>query len=105
MKQLPIPRDLELHSEFIRDIIRQAVQESKVATPSEIDLVKPVSKQFGGAELVGVFLSVSGGATAWLTSKWLDEYLWPILRQHTDRPSHRIIEFLSKHATGTKKTE
>ena len=95
MEGISIPQDLQPHADFICDSIRQAIADSNVAVVDDVKVVRPTAKQFGVGEVALVMLLIGGKSAGWFTKKWLDEYLWPILKKQVDRPSRQILELLS----------
>ena len=104
MKTIALPEDLNGEGEFIRDILRQAVESSRVAKAKDIILVIP-DKQFGGGEVVPILLLLGSNASVWLTRKWLDEVLWPIIKTKIDKPTRRIVEDLARHIITSEKDD
>ena len=103
MQAISIPPDLQPHADFICDIFHEALADSEVGTADEVRVLRPAAKQFGVGEVTMVMLLIGGSSVSWFTKKWLDEYVWPVLKKHVDKPSRQIMDFLSVYVTRSVK--
>jgi len=95
---IPIPSDLHDQADAVCDAIREAVGQSGVASRDDVRVIAPSEKGFYSGDSVTVLLYLGTTAGAWFTSKWLDTYLWPQIKERIDGPSERILAFLMLHA-------
>lgn len=90
-----IPEDVNRNEvEIVVDIYRRAISERIPNNPKkEVEIVE--SGIHGAIDTVSgfSFLLLTVPAS-WLASKWIDEFLWPPIKERIDRPSKAFVEWI-----------
>jgi len=94
-----VPSELATQGETIVELLREAAE----AQGKEVDLYLLTPKSTKGFEPVTMSAAVLliGSTTAvWLTSKWVDTYLWPLVQKRIDKPSREFVDWLDSVLPG-----
>ena len=89
-----VPADMVAEAAAVVKLLKEAA--SAQGLEEQVYLLQPKSKGFGPGELATTVLYVGGGTLGWLTGKWLDTYLWPLVQQRIDGPSKRFVRWLDE---------
>jgi hypothetical protein len=94
-KILVIPKSFPLPSEVLLACVRDAITASGIKDGTAT-LAQPKTRNIGPSveTLTTVMLIIGGGAGAWFTKKWADEYLWPRLKRNIDQPSKDLLDWM-----------
>lgn len=92
---ISIPSHFQAHADVLSQSLQTALKESG-AGADEIMVVRPEVKNLtlGGVDVV--LLYIGSGAVTWLTKKWLDTYVWPIIKEKIDKDSLALMEWLRR---------
>jgi hypothetical protein len=90
-----IPNNVNRDAEAVVDAIRQALLESGLDDPVEVQIIKPKVKSFGVGDVPQIFLLLSLSPIAWFTKNWIDDYLWPIIKEKIDKPSIELVNWIN----------
>jgi len=84
-----------LIDEDIVNEVRVAAELIQEATGQEASVIDAAGQEFmPGPEAADALLYISGSALGWLSKKWIEEYVWPVLRERMDNPSRKVINWL-----------
>jgi hypothetical protein len=79
--------------------VAEALRMSTASRPEsegKVELVEIRALGIQGPGAADILLIVSGLAGAWFTKKWVDEYVWPLVKRRIDRPSKILTEWLER---------
>jgi hypothetical protein len=86
----------------LADALQEAVPASGSSLKGNVELIEVRARGVvEGPGTMEMLLLLSGGAGAWFTKKWADEYLWPIIKRKLDRPSKALTEWLGSIVTSS----
>jgi len=94
-----VPSEIADEAESMVDLLREAAKNQG----KEADLYLLTSKSAIGFEPVsmsGAVLMISSTTATWLTKKWVDTYLWPLVQSRIDKPSRKFLDWLSSKLPG-----
>ena len=95
---LLIPEEFRSEADEIVEVLHSAAQRSSVADLEEIRLLKPVSRTLLPDKAADLFITLGTSAAVWLTTKWLDEYVWPVVSRRLEKKAERIMKWLKDEA-------
>ena len=96
-QSLVVPPEMAAEAEAVVKLLNDAAQAQGLT--GDVYLLRPKSKDFGPEELQTLktlVIAYSGATAGWLTKKWIDEYLWPVIKDKIDRPSMRFVNWLKE---------
>lgn len=90
-----IPEDIRPNVlEIIETIKKVANEEGKDS--DEIKVISPSVKGFNEEEVIKAFILIGGSTLTWLTDKWLETYIWPIVKKKIDPKSKKAVKWLTQ---------
>jgi hypothetical protein len=90
-----IPSDVLGDADTLVNALRMAHSDSGLGDSGDIRIIRPQVEAFGVTEVAQAFLCLSTGAVGWLTTKWIDDYLWPRIKEKIDKPSVALVNWIS----------
>jgi len=90
-----VPTEMVDEAEAVVKLLKEAVKSQ--GRDDRVYLLQPKSMGFGPEELRTMVLVFNGTMVTWLTKKWIDAYLWPLVQERIDAPSRRFIDWLKQH--------
>jgi len=91
-----IPKSLNEISELLEECFYEAVQKSQVGKADQIKFVKYESKNLSINDIGGASIIMASSVIIWFSKKWIDTYLWPIVKDKIDEPSKDIQKFIEQ---------
>jgi hypothetical protein len=90
-----VPAALLPEMEIFAAALQSAAKRDRGTSDSDVKLIRTDTKPLGPGELETVVFFVSAALSAWLTKKWLDTYVWPIVQKQIDKPSRQLVDFVA----------
>lgn len=91
-----VPEELHQDIDLVIDLFREALQKSGAGDPDEIKIIKPQMGSLGDGIVEQMFINFGVGSMGWLTMKWVDDYVWPLIKDKIDKPSKELLDRIKK---------
>lgn len=91
-KSFRVPAEMSEEADVFVKLVKETAKSKGLE--DDIYVLRPKTKGFGMAELSDVVIHWGGATAVWLTKKWIDTYLWPLVESRLDVPSKKFLNWL-----------
>ncbi len=89
-----VPNEVGDVGDVLLEAFRSSLSDSKADSQDAVEIARPSVGGFGATEASEIILLLSQGAMLWLTKKWIDDYLWPKIKEKIDKPSKELTDWI-----------